>query len=89
MCVFRPGKALAVRHSWLLCPLCFLVSAARAQRALLPGAPSQSLISMSRNTRIILIFGGFVTAVAAAFYPIFFHPLANIDEYRSTMGFLG
>ncbi|MEE6462315.1 hypothetical protein FKM82_001558 [Ascaphus truei] len=37
---------------------------------------------MSRNTRIILIFGGFVTAVAAAFYPIFFHPLANIDEYK-------
>ncbi|XP_053314321.1 small integral membrane protein 20 [Spea bombifrons] len=37
---------------------------------------------MSRNTRVVLIFGGFVTAVAAAFYPIFFHPLMHIDEYK-------
>ncbi|KAL7375248.1 hypothetical protein ABVT39_014286 [Epinephelus coioides] len=38
---------------------------------------------MSKNKRIVLIFGGFVTAVAAAFYPIFFYPLAHKDEYRS------
>ncbi|CAL8376320.1 unnamed protein product [Boreogadus saida] len=37
---------------------------------------------MSRNTRITLIFGGFVTAVAAAFYPIFFHPLTHTEDYR-------
>ncbi|CAL8327684.1 unnamed protein product [Lota lota] len=37
---------------------------------------------MSRNTRITLIFGGFITAVAAAFYPIFFHPLAHTDDYK-------
>lgn len=28
-----------------------------------------------------MIFGGFVTAVAAAFYPIFFYPLAHKNEY--------
>ncbi|XP_020793490.1 small integral membrane protein 20 isoform X1 [Boleophthalmus pectinirostris] len=38
---------------------------------------------MSKNTRIALIFGGFVTAVAAAFYPIFIHPLTHKDEYRA------
>ncbi|CAI5668992.1 small integral membrane protein 20 [Oreochromis niloticus] len=37
---------------------------------------------MSKNTRIMLVFGGFVTAVAAAFYPIFFYPLTHKDEYR-------
>ncbi|XP_061566294.1 small integral membrane protein 20 [Cololabis saira] len=37
---------------------------------------------MSKNTRIALVFGGFVTAVAAAFYPIFVYPLAHKDEYR-------
>ncbi|XP_034532569.1 small integral membrane protein 20 [Notolabrus celidotus] len=37
---------------------------------------------MSKNKRIALVFGGFVTAVAAAFYPIFFHPLAHRDQYR-------
>ncbi|XP_069025990.1 small integral membrane protein 20 [Embiotoca jacksoni] len=37
---------------------------------------------MSRNTRIVLVFGGFVTAVAAAFYPIFFHPLTHKDQYK-------
>lgn len=36
---------------------------------------------MSKNTRIMLVFGGFVTAVAAAFYPIFFYPLTHKDEY--------
>ncbi|XP_077356321.1 small integral membrane protein 20 [Festucalex cinctus] len=37
---------------------------------------------MSKNLKIVFIFGGFVTAVAAAFYPIFFYPLAHKDEYR-------
>ncbi|XP_015247255.1 small integral membrane protein 20 [Cyprinodon tularosa] len=37
---------------------------------------------MSKNTKIALVFGGFVTAVAAAFYPIFFYPLTHKDEYR-------
>ncbi|KAL0970465.1 hypothetical protein UPYG_G00242330 [Umbra pygmaea] len=37
---------------------------------------------MSRNLRITLIFGGFITAVAAAFYPIFFHPLTHPADYK-------
>ncbi|KAG7462130.1 hypothetical protein MATL_G00199300 [Megalops atlanticus] len=37
---------------------------------------------MARNTRIALIFGGFITAVAAAFYPIFFYPLTHVNEYK-------
>ncbi|XP_062300911.1 small integral membrane protein 20 [Scomber scombrus] len=37
---------------------------------------------MSKNARIVLIFGGFVTAVAAAFYPIFFYPMTHNKEYR-------
>ncbi|XP_059210752.1 small integral membrane protein 20 [Centropristis striata] len=37
---------------------------------------------MSRNTKTTLIFGGFVVAVAAAFYPIFFYPLAHKQQYR-------
>ncbi|KAK2863077.1 hypothetical protein Q5P01_002610 [Channa striata] len=37
---------------------------------------------MSKNMKITLIFGGFAAAVAAAFYPIFFHPLTHKDEYR-------
>ncbi|XP_056156662.1 small integral membrane protein 20 [Lampris incognitus] len=37
---------------------------------------------MSPHKRIALIFGGFVTAVAAAFYPIFFYPLAHKDDYK-------
>ncbi|XP_069487953.1 small integral membrane protein 20 isoform X2 [Ambystoma mexicanum] len=36
---------------------------------------------MSKNRKVVLIFGGFITAVAAAFYPIFFHPLMHIEEY--------
>ncbi|KAM4537435.1 small integral membrane protein 20 [Odontesthes bonariensis] len=38
---------------------------------------------MSKNTRIALVFGGFITAVAAAFYPIFVYPLVHGDEYRN------
>ncbi|XP_070849610.1 small integral membrane protein 20 [Chaetodon trifascialis] len=37
---------------------------------------------MSKNRRIAFIFGGFVTAIAAAFYPIFFYPLTHKNEYR-------
>ncbi|KAL6490714.1 hypothetical protein MHYP_G00010590 [Metynnis hypsauchen] len=37
---------------------------------------------MSANRRITLIFGGFIAAVAAAFYPIFFHPYSHKDEYK-------
>ncbi|KAM6895200.1 small integral membrane protein 20 [Lycodopsis pacificus] len=37
---------------------------------------------MSKNLRIALVFGGFMTAVAAAFYPIFFYPLTHKEEYR-------
>ncbi|XP_040038884.1 small integral membrane protein 20 [Gasterosteus aculeatus] len=37
---------------------------------------------MTKNQRIALVFGGFITAVAAAFYPIFFYPLAHNKEYR-------
>ncbi|KAI4885017.1 hypothetical protein NFI96_013416 [Prochilodus magdalenae] len=37
---------------------------------------------MSTNRRITLIFGGFMFAVAAAFYPILFYPLAHKDEYK-------
>ncbi|RVE60465.1 hypothetical protein OJAV_G00181390 [Oryzias javanicus] len=39
---------------------------------------------MSKNTRIALVFGGFITAVAAALYPIFVYPLTHKDEYRQT-----
>ncbi|XP_037539588.1 small integral membrane protein 20 [Nematolebias whitei] len=37
---------------------------------------------MSKNTKTVLIFGGFITAVAAAFYPIFVYPLMHKEEYR-------
>ncbi|XP_037116719.1 small integral membrane protein 20 [Syngnathus acus] len=37
---------------------------------------------MSKNHKIVFIFGGFITAVAAAFYPIFFYPLTHKNEYR-------
>uniref|UniRef100_A0A8C2CDM6 Small integral membrane protein 20-like n=1 Tax=Cyprinus carpio TaxID=7962 RepID=A0A8C2CDM6_CYPCA len=37
---------------------------------------------MSANRRITLIFGGFVAAVAVAFYPIFFHPLTHTEDYK-------
>ncbi|KAL4630178.1 small integral membrane protein 20 [Arapaima gigas] len=39
---------------------------------------------MSSNRRVVLIFGGFLTAVAAAFYPIFFYPLAHVEDYKKT-----
>lgn len=36
---------------------------------------------MSRNLRTALIFGGFVSLVGAAFYPIYFRPLMMPEEY--------
>ncbi|XP_048827869.1 small integral membrane protein 20 isoform X1 [Brienomyrus brachyistius] len=41
---------------------------------------------MGANRRIAIIFGGFITAVAAAFYPIFFYPLAHLKEYKQMQG---
>ncbi|XP_012519651.1 PREDICTED: small integral membrane protein 20 [Propithecus coquereli] len=37
---------------------------------------------MSRNLRTALIFGGFVSLIAAAFYPIYFRPLMRLEEYQ-------
>ncbi|XP_054996635.1 small integral membrane protein 20 [Sorex araneus] len=37
---------------------------------------------MSRNLRTALIFGGFVTVIGAAFYPIYFRPLMLPEEYQ-------
>jgi hypothetical protein len=39
-------------------------------------------MSVSRNLRTALIFGGFVSLVGAAFYPIYFRPLLRLEEYR-------
>ncbi|XP_063096789.1 small integral membrane protein 20 [Cavia porcellus] len=37
---------------------------------------------MSRNLRTALIFGGFISLVGAAFYPIYFRPLMRLEEYQ-------
>ncbi|XP_028657999.1 small integral membrane protein 20 [Erpetoichthys calabaricus] len=37
---------------------------------------------MSKNLRIALIFGGFVTAVGVTLYPLYFYPLTHVDEYK-------
>ncbi|XP_007521460.1 small integral membrane protein 20 isoform X1 [Erinaceus europaeus] len=37
---------------------------------------------MSRNLRTALIFGGFVSVIGAAFYPIYFRPLRLREEYK-------
>ncbi|XP_012593122.2 small integral membrane protein 20 [Microcebus murinus] len=37
---------------------------------------------MSRNLRTALIFGGFASLIAAAFYPIYFRPLMRLEEYQ-------
>uniref|UniRef100_A0A8C5LSL7 Small integral membrane protein 20 n=1 Tax=Leptobrachium leishanense TaxID=445787 RepID=A0A8C5LSL7_9ANUR len=37
---------------------------------------------MGKNTRVVLLFGGFVAAVAAAFYPIYFYPMMHIEEFK-------
>ncbi|XP_038609147.1 small integral membrane protein 20 [Tachyglossus aculeatus] len=36
----------------------------------------------ARRLRTALIFGGFVSAVGAAFYPIYFRPLGRLEHYR-------
>ncbi|XP_063475842.1 small integral membrane protein 20 isoform X1 [Symphalangus syndactylus] len=38
---------------------------------------------MSRNLRTALIFGGFISLIGAAFYPIYFRPLMRLEEYRN------
>ncbi|XP_064419580.1 small integral membrane protein 20 isoform X3 [Latimeria chalumnae] len=40
---------------------------------------------MSKNARAVLLFGGFVAAVGAAFYPIFFHPFLHVEEYNQVI----
>ncbi|XP_036900675.1 small integral membrane protein 20 isoform X1 [Sturnira hondurensis] len=37
---------------------------------------------MSRNLRTTLIFGGFISLVGAAFYPIYFRPLMRLEDYQ-------
>ncbi|XP_065453086.1 small integral membrane protein 20 isoform X1 [Chrysemys picta bellii] len=37
---------------------------------------------MARISRTLLIFGGFVAVVGAAFYPIYFRPLLQVEQYR-------
>uniref|UniRef100_A0A287AK36 Small integral membrane protein 20 n=1 Tax=Sus scrofa TaxID=9823 RepID=A0A287AK36_PIG len=37
---------------------------------------------MSTNLRTALIFGGFITLIGAAFYPIYFRPLMRLEEYQ-------
>ncbi|XP_059020311.1 small integral membrane protein 20 isoform X7 [Mustela lutreola] len=39
---------------------------------------------MSRNLRTVLIFGGFISLIGAAFYPIYFRPLMRLEEYRAS-----
>ncbi|XP_044274059.1 small integral membrane protein 20 isoform X2 [Varanus komodoensis] len=38
---------------------------------------------MAHLTRTVLIFGGFVAMVGAAFYPIYFRPLQHLEEYKT------
>ncbi|XP_047713077.1 small integral membrane protein 20 isoform X1 [Prionailurus viverrinus] len=40
---------------------------------------------MSRNLRTALIFGGFISLIGAAFYPIYFRPLMRLEEYHSAV----
>lgn len=39
-------------------------------------------MAAARNLRTALIFGGFISMVGAAFYPIYFRPLMRLEEYR-------
>ncbi|XP_050006039.1 small integral membrane protein 20 isoform X2 [Alexandromys fortis] len=39
-------------------------------------------MAVARNLRTALIFGGFISMVGAAFYPIYFRPLMRLEEYR-------
>ena len=38
--------------------------------------------AMSWNLRTTLIFGGFISLIGAAFYPIYFRPLMRLEEYK-------
>uniref|UniRef100_A0A2K5LVU3 Small integral membrane protein 20 n=1 Tax=Cercocebus atys TaxID=9531 RepID=A0A2K5LVU3_CERAT len=44
------------------------------------GSPGRN--AMSRNLRTALIFGGFVSLIGAAFYPIYFRPLMRLEDYK-------
>ncbi|KAM9041127.1 small integral membrane protein 20-like [Megaptera novaeangliae] len=37
---------------------------------------------MTLNLRTTLIFGGFISLIGAAFYPIYFRPLMRLEEYH-------
>ncbi|XP_062431405.1 small integral membrane protein 20 [Rhea pennata] len=37
---------------------------------------------MAGFSRAVLIFGGFAAVVGAAFYPIYFRPLLQLEEYK-------
>ncbi|XP_030420099.1 small integral membrane protein 20 isoform X4 [Gopherus evgoodei] len=37
---------------------------------------------MAPISRTLLIFGGFAAVVGAAFYPIYFRPLLQVEQYR-------
>ncbi|XP_059959504.1 small integral membrane protein 20 isoform X2 [Mesoplodon densirostris] len=37
---------------------------------------------MTSNLRTALIFGGFISLIGAAFYPIYFRPLMRLEEYH-------
>ncbi|XP_031198150.1 small integral membrane protein 20 isoform X1 [Mastomys coucha] len=39
-------------------------------------------MAAARNLRTALIFGGFISMVGAAFYPIYFRPLMRLEEYQ-------
>lgn len=54
---------------------CESVGRAAAQGRPRPGA-------MSGNLRTALIFGGFISLIGAAFYPIYFRPLMRLEEYQ-------
>uniref|UniRef100_A0A2K6KN59 Small integral membrane protein 20 n=1 Tax=Rhinopithecus bieti TaxID=61621 RepID=A0A2K6KN59_RHIBE len=44
------------------------------------GSPGPN--AMSRNLRTALIFGGFISLIGAAFYPIYFRPLMRLEDYK-------
>ncbi|KAG9479649.1 small integral membrane protein 20 [Eleutherodactylus coqui] len=37
---------------------------------------------MGRRLGAMMIFGGFAAAVGAALYPIYYHPMAHIQQYK-------
>ncbi|XP_069906132.1 small integral membrane protein 20-like [Oryctolagus cuniculus] len=44
------------------------------------GSPKPGVIPC--NMRTTLIFGGFVSLIGTAFYPIYFRPLMRLEEYQ-------